>query len=482
MELVERFSYFTFWQREPDFQYLTYAKACASLEEPVISVAELLYSVHEDLDLKLAQSILDLLPWNFAPATNLATGEIIWLPLDWFKLLNEFNGASAGNTQEEALLQGLSELVERHVCAEIAANNLQTPTVEVPNNLNPCLDGLLKAFEQNGIKLWLKDFSQGLPLPTIGAIAYDPKTFPEHSEIVFTAGTASDPCKAAIRAITEIAQLGGDFCTNACYEASGLPKFTQLADVAWLEKGPTKLITEIKGVAAPDIKTELLSAINQLAPYHVYAYNITNPQLEIPAYYTIVPGFAFRERDSNQSLGLFVGRRLVEEADLLTCKAGLHTLEEIYGTAHFMPFFKGMLALREENFAKAVEHFSMAIDEQPNSEAQGLCAFYTGYALSQTENFAQSIPYLEQALNFSQDMYAAANLLGVCHYKLQDYAKARDAFHFALRLNKGSALDLANLGLCEQHLQLTELAREHLEAALELDPSIDFARKALENM
>jgi ribosomal protein S12 methylthiotransferase accessory factor YcaO len=39
-------------------------------------------------------------------------------------MINEFNGPSAGNCVEEALSQGICELVERHVSSLISTNNL----------------------------------------------------------------------------------------------------------------------------------------------------------------------------------------------------------------------------------------------------------------------------------------------------------------------------------------------------------------------
>ena len=56
---------------------------------------------------------------------------------------------------------------------------------------------------------------------------------------------------------------------------------------------------------------------------------------------------------------------------------------------------------------------------------------------------------------------------------------AADAFAAVLRVDKGSAMDLANLGLCEKFLGKNEEARQHLAAALELDPNLDFARQHL---
>ena len=135
------------------------------------------------------------------------------------------------------------------------------------------------------MNLVLKDFSLGMPLPTVGAIAWDPATFPERSEIVFTAGTASSPAKAAIRAVTEVAQLGGDFCTGACYEASGLPKFTNLDDIAWLLKGDTIQLDDLPSALSDDIRQELLTGVNGLAPINVYAVETTNKDVGVPAHY-----------------------------------------------------------------------------------------------------------------------------------------------------------------------------------------------------
>ena len=128
--------------------------------------------------------------------------------------------------------------MERHVCCRIDRERLTTPTIDPHEVDDPTLRDLLAAFEREGIHIMLKDFSLGMPLPTVGAVAWDPATFPARSEIVFTAGTAASPAKAAIRAVTEIAQLGGDFCTQACYEASGLSKFERLEDIRWLLEGP----------------------------------------------------------------------------------------------------------------------------------------------------------------------------------------------------------------------------------------------------
>ena len=87
-----------------------------------------------------------------------------------------------------------------------------------------------------------------------------------------------------------------------------------------------------------------------------------------------------------------------------------------------------------------------------------------------------SLDALAAAAGLCPDMKEYGNLLGVAHFKTGDYAKAAEAFRAVLRVDKGSAMDLANLGLCEKFMGNAEQAREYLSAALELDASLDFAR------
>ncbi len=479
MELMERYAFFSFWQERPHMVRATWSEAEARFGDALLPLKEMLRSVNEELDEAKARKVLDLISWSFYPATRLPDEGIVWLPLDWFKLLGEFNGTSAGNSPEESLLQGLSELIERHVCCLADRERLVTPSIDPASCQDPVLCQLLEAFAREGIHIVLKDFSLDMPLPTVAAIAWDPTTIGKSSEIVFTAGTAASPAKAAIRAVTEIAQLAGDFCTNACYEASGLSKFNTLEEAAWLFDGPTVSLDSLPTVENNDIKQELLTALEGLRPLTMYAVETTHPRLGIPAHYNIAPGMAFRERDLNQSLGLFVGRKLVEEADAHTALEGLEVLEECYPKAHFLPFFKGMLALRAEDWSSASALFAEAMPLQPGADAQALAAFYLGYTETLQGRWAEAIPALAKAVELCPEMKEYGNLLGVAHFKTGNYSMAADAFAAVLRVDKGSAMDLANLGLCEKFLGKNEEARQHLAAALELDPNLDFARQHL---
>ncbi|MCL1986271.1 MAG: YcaO-like family protein, partial [Betaproteobacteria bacterium] len=287
MELIERFSFFSFWQSMPGMTETTWDEAERLWGSTLIPIEEILLSVHDPLPPNKARQALNLLSWKFFPATCLTTDRECRLPLDWFRMLGEFNGSSAGNTQEESLLQGICELAERHVCALIDKQRLTTPTIDATSSQDPVLLQLTTAFAREGIQLVLKNFSLGLPVPTVAALAWDPATFPERSELVLSAGTASSPVKAAIRAITEVAQLAGDFCTGACYEASGLPKFSSLEDTAWLLQGPVVPLDSLPSIDAADIRDELAKLATGLSAqnFRIYSIATTHPALEIPAHY-----------------------------------------------------------------------------------------------------------------------------------------------------------------------------------------------------
>ena len=148
-------------------------------------------------------------------------------------------------------------------------------------------------------------------IPSVGILAYDPSTFPEKSEIVWTAGTTPDPQKALSRALTEVAQLAGDFNTSSNYVASGLPKFSKIDKAKFITKQESETeITSLPDLSNNNIKVEVENCIFALKEkgMEVIAVNTMHPLLEIPAFYTIIPGAHFRERALETSVAMFQPR------------------------------------------------------------------------------------------------------------------------------------------------------------------------------
>ncbi len=135
--------------------------------------------------------------------------------------------------------------------------------------------------------------------------------------------------------------------------------------------------------------------------------------------------------------------------------------------------------MRRDAPERALGHFLAALPLQPDADAAGLAAFYAGYAETVRGRWAEAVPLLGQAVRSCPEMKEYGNLLGVSLYRTGRYAEAAAAFEAVLRLDKGSAMDRANLGVCHKFLGNLAEARRELQAALELDPSLDFARAHL---
>lgn len=484
MELVERFSYFSFWSEEGNFTELTWSEAQDKWPGQLMDISKIICSVEEEISHENAVRIMDLNRWRFHPALNISTGEHEYVPLDWFKKLNEFNGSSAGNTFEESISQGGCELVERHVCAVVDRTRQIVPTIDPTSCDDPVFSRLIECFKSNGVTLLLKDFTLGYPVPTVAAIAWDTKTFPALSEIVFTAGTAASPVKAAVRAITEVAQLAGDFETSRVYEASGLPKFTDLEQVEWLKEGDLVPMDTLPSVEDDNIYNELMALAKGLDAKDtpLYSVDTRHPELMVTTNYNFVPGFDFRERTPHGSIGLFVGRILAEDSEFGDALEGLDILEDIYPGGYFLPFFRGLLALRMGDVDYAVEQFKDAEPLQPADAEKALAAFYQGYALSQLERWDDAVVPLDRAIGLDDDCKEFFNLRGVSHFKGARYEEAARDFQASLTIDSGSPHDLANLGLCHKFMGNNVEALDYLGAALKLDPELDYARTHYEEL
>lgn len=484
MELVERYGYFSFWQDASRFEELFWDEAKQKFGCELFPIEEILHSVHENLSSEQAKSVLSLVRWKFAPIIRIADKKKFIAPLNWFKLINEFNGASAGNTDTESVLQGSCEVVERHVCAEIARNRIETPSIDLTTATNPILQELIAKFQAAEIQLILKDFSLNTQIPTIAALAWDPKTFPILSEIIFTAGTATSPQKAAIRALTEVAQLAGDFETNSNFEPSGLPKFHSIEETKWLQKGEICSFQDLPSLEANDFLTELHELANRLqkAGFSLYTADFTAPQLGLPSHYSFAPGTEFYQRTQNPSLGLFTAKILLEEGTPEQIENGLEVLENIYGKQPFLLFFQGMHKLQQGDLEQATEFFRRSETDLTDKENQGLAAFYQAYSKTQNQDWTAALPLLKRAIGYDSGVKEFHNLLGVCFFKQKDYQQAAKSFENALKLDSGSAMDMANLGLCHKFLGEKKLAKMYLQKALQLDSKLDFARNHLEEL
>lgn len=486
MELAERFSFFSFKNNDSNFLVGDY-KAMRSQGYPVLDTRYLLQSVHDDRNSpELLEKLLDGLTMQWVWGTNITRNEEVLIPFSWFFAINEFNGPSAGNTLEEAALQGICEIVERHVCSLISHEKRVTPRIDLDSVKGDVAKEVIDKFRRNNIDLYLNDFSLDTGIPTIGALAIDRSTFPEKSEIVYTAGTTPDPEKALIRAVTEVAQLAGDFNSGSNYVASGLPKPLSMEEVEYLTEGPASLdINTIPSLVDNNIKNEIENCVSSLQKIglEVLMVDVTHPELDIPALYTIVPGAHFRERSRINDVGLFCAKLAVEIAgDPIELAQRLEALEKLLPNVYYIEFYRGRNSLGMGNVDEAIEHFQKALMLSPEAEDLPYIYSYLGSCLKDLERYDEAIGVLKKGLAEDDERPDMHNFLGVCYFKKQEYSKAIDHFKRAVELNPASAIDYANIGVNYNRLGEKKMAIEFLTVALTLDPGLDFAKNLLDSL
>lgn len=483
MELAERFSFFSFKENPDNFIEGDYDEM-RQAGYPVMSVSYLLTSVHDDTtDEQQIEALLSGIPMQWTWGTNITTGEDVLIPFSWFYAINEFNGPSAGNTIEEAALQGICEVVERHVCSVINREKIETPQLDLDSFTDEVSKELVAKFRKHNIELYANDFSLDTGICTIGALAIDRSTFPAKSEIVYTAGTTPDPEKAFIRAVTEIAQLAGDFHTESNYVASGLPKPLSMDEMDYMVKSSkTARAEDLIDLSDNNFKTEVENCVSALKKIgmDVFMLNATHAELNIPVMYTIIPGAHFRERSMIKNSGLFAAKLAVERIEHpMLLEEKLAHFEKLLPDAYYIEFYRGRnlynLGLAEE----ALPHFDRALALNPEEEDLPYIYSYKGHSLQAVDQYDEAIATLEKGLQYDDQRPDLYNMLGVCCFKKADYAKAIEHFEMAVHLNPSSAMDYANLGVNHNRLGNKDKAVHFFTIALTLDPELDFVKDQL---
>ncbi|MBS3759563.1 MAG: YcaO-like family protein, partial [Desulfobacterales bacterium] len=145
MELVERFSVYSFKGNPNNFIADTYE----NVRDQAIPFELIARSVHDEaVDNEISREIFSDLPLKWTWGYDLTNNRQIMVPFDWFFAINAFNGTSAGNCPEEAICQGICEIVERHVSALICRQKIPVPAINPQSATDPVVVDMLDKFRK----------------------------------------------------------------------------------------------------------------------------------------------------------------------------------------------------------------------------------------------------------------------------------------------------------------------------------------------
>lgn len=124
------------------------------------------------------------------------------LPIELLFTVIGTNGMCAGNTPEEAIIQGICEVLERYVLKEIYIKKITPPTIPKKMFIDYDVFDIIQKIESSGLILTIKDLSLGKNLPVVGVLIVDKK---DH-KYNFKAASDIRPEIALERCLTEFHQ------------------------------------------------------------------------------------------------------------------------------------------------------------------------------------------------------------------------------------------------------------------------------------
>jgi ribosomal protein S12 methylthiotransferase accessory factor len=205
------------------------------------------------------------------------------------------NGCAAGNTREEAIVQGFLELVERDAYAIWWYNRLKMPELDLAHFDDSYVRDLHAQLSGAGRKLWVLDVTNDLGVPTYVAILHWMQN--GHENIEFGSGAHFDPRIALLRALTELNQflsiglMGGG--TGEKLSLDGVTPL-RLENYPFLTPGNhakvRPAVTELR--ALDNSRAYALACVDvaKRAGYDFLVLDQTRPDIEVPVVRVIVPG------------------------------------------------------------------------------------------------------------------------------------------------------------------------------------------------
>ena len=146
-------------------------------------------------------------------------------------------------------------------------------------------------------------------------------------------------------------------------------------------------------------------------------------------------------------------------------------------------FFCGYAEAQRGDYTRALDFYEQALAEAPSpSLERASIVINMASCWKNLGEYSRALKHLDSIEQEADSLKEFHHLRGVCWYYTGLYEKAIECFERAVEIDPGSAIDYANIASSLRKLGHEKEAIALYQMALEMDPSLEFARKAIEEL
>jgi ribosomal protein S12 methylthiotransferase accessory factor len=212
------------------------------------------------------------------------------------------NGNAAGNTLEEAIVQGFMEVVERDSVALWWFSRVRRPRVDLTSFDEPYFARLAEYLSGRGRSLWLLDITADLGIPCFAAVSRREDSTADE-QVVVGFGAHFEARLAALRALTEVNQFLAAFDSVGENLADGLSfdpaavewwSTATLANQPYLvpAEGMTRTASDFTEMSSDDLREDVRTCVRLVrqSGMELLVLDQTRPDIGLPVVKVVVPG------------------------------------------------------------------------------------------------------------------------------------------------------------------------------------------------
>jgi ribosomal protein S12 methylthiotransferase accessory factor len=250
---------------------------------------------------------------EWTPLWSLSAEETRYLPtsfcyygyqsLDPLFARADSNGCAAGSVVEDAVLQGLLELIERDAVAIWWYNRLRRKAMDLKSIDDAYVSALVEHYRDLQREVWALDITSDIGISTFVAISK--RVDKAEEDIIYGFGAHLDPCLALSRALTELNQaleavptVSGPESTRTYLgseDAVGWWRTVTTSNAAYLTPDPgaaPRRLQDFKNLASDDLLQDI-STCRELAARRgidVLVLDQARPDVGFPVVRVVAPG------------------------------------------------------------------------------------------------------------------------------------------------------------------------------------------------